>query len=145
MSVSVTYYIGSHGQNGQLFIGARDGHVLFVSGYPILTAVNSFKMGGVYSKCDIWHRLTCGCTDGRACLRCTQRFNQIFLHPQVSYPGFPRAEAPLLSWKWSNLQSTKFGLLALYIVTVVRFARICDTFLVATLLWRKWLTTKRLS
>ena len=151
-------------------------------------------------------------------------------------PTSPRAEAPLLSWKWSNLQSTKFGLSALHmvtrrgstpvstvlrksvtffitnifliiktlsglesgqypvwmtrksrkgdfkewksktfpgrarlrtplepcafsarlgnrsvfildprLVTVVRFALICDKFLVATLLWRKWLSTKRLS
>lgn len=114
MSVSVTYYIGSHGQNGQLFIGARDGHVLFVSGCPILTAVNSFKMDGLYSKYDIWHRLTCGCTDGRGCLRCTQRFYQIFLHPQVSY-FFTRGSSAIIMkvikpaidkiWAFSSLYS----------------------------------------
>ena len=94
MSVSVTYYIGSHGQNGQLFIGARDGHVLFVSGYPILTAVNSFKMDGVYSNIfDIGLHVGVR-TDGRAygARNVLTKFSCIH-----RFPISPRAEAPLLS------------------------------------------------
>ena len=82
---SVTYYVGLHvGAKQPVFhLSPRDGHVIFVSGCLILTAVNSSSCGllnitdrlvSIYARSIVIHDI------GLHAARRTQR-HQIFLRP----------------------------------------------------------------
>ena len=90
---SVTYYVGLHvGAKQPVFhLSPRDGHVIFVSGCLILTAVNSSSCGllnitdrlvSIYARSIVIHDIGLHVVVVRAARR-TQR-HQIFLRPQVS-------------------------------------------------------------